>query len=265
MTEPPLDAPLVDEPVGPVPPPDPYHCYRCGSPHDPFQEYCLECGARLVPLGGGSVWRRDSWSRDSPLWFWATLLALLMIALVTGAIVLAATGDDEGQGAGPTTGQAVLPTSTLQSISIPTDLTTAPPTTTIAPTTATGTTPIPTFPSPTTTPTFPTTTSGTTTAPTTTGTGTIVGWPANKDGYTVILKSIPKARGRAAAETEARTAIGKGLRQVGVLDSSLYSTLTQGYWVVFSGIHDTEAQANAGRPAAVAAGYTTAYVQEVAE
>ena len=268
MTEPPGDAPVVEQPVEPAFVSDPYHCYRCRSPHDPFQEYCLECGARLVPLGGGSVWRRDSWTRDSPLWFWATLLALLLIALVTGAIVLAATDDDGGKAKRQTTGQAALPTSTIGSLSVPTTGTTLPPTLTIAPTTGTGTTPIPTFPTPTTTPTFPTTTSGTTTVTTTgttTGTRTVIAWPANRDGYTVILKSLPQSRGKAAAEAEARRAIGKGLRQVGVLNSSLYSTLNAGYWVVFNGIHDTESQANAGLPAARAAAYTTAYVQRVEE
>ena len=57
-----------------------------------FQEYCLECGARLIPLPGPfRRARRLASTSDSPLWFWAAFLALLAIALVTAAIVLAAT------------------------------------------------------------------------------------------------------------------------------------------------------------------------------
>jgi hypothetical protein len=35
----------------------------------------------------------------------------------------------------------------------------------------------------------------------------------------------------------------RGLKQVGVLDSSRYASLHPGYWLVFTGIYATEAEA----------------------
>jgi hypothetical protein len=52
---------------------------------------------------------------------------------------------------------------------------------------------------------------------------------------------------------------------VGVLDSSRYSSLVRGYWVVFYGIHDTEAQASATVTSARTAGYPNAYIRNVQE
>jgi len=49
--------------------------------------------------------------------------------------------------------------------------------------------------------------------------------------------------GRAAAIAEAKQALHVGMKQVGVLDSSRFSSLHPGYYVVFSGIYGTEAEA----------------------
>ncbi len=89
------------------------HCHNCGAPHDRFQEYCLECGARLTPLpqqSGGA-------GPGSPYWFWASLIALLVLALITAAVVIAATDDDDGAGA--SSGVSTLPATV-----VPTGLTT---------------------------------------------------------------------------------------------------------------------------------------------
>lgn len=264
MTEPPAET------APPPPPPEadetPYRCPRCGSPHDPFQEYCLECGARLVgPPAYSSVFTREAWTRDSPLWFWVTFLALLLIALVAGAIVLAATRGDETR-TGTRQAEPTPATSLIQPPAVaPTTTPTAFPTTLTVPTT---TPTIPTFPGTTTT-TAPTTTTvtgttTTTTTPTTTGgSRTVIAWPSGRSGYTVILDSIPQSRGRAAAEARAREAIADGLPQVGVLNSSLYSSLNRGYWVVFTGVYDTEAQAVAAVPNARAKGWPVAYPREI--
>src|SRR6185295_11172212 len=96
MVEPPPPPPPPEGPPPyeePVAAPDPGLCPNCGAPHDAYQEYCLECGRRLPAtyVGGGyeTVWRRDS-----PIWLWTALFALLLVALVSGAVVaLAATGD----------------------------------------------------------------------------------------------------------------------------------------------------------------------------
>ena len=261
--EPPVDVPPESPPPEPRPAaeaaPDRHRCARCGAPHDPYQEYCLECGARLVALRpqGFSIWRRETWTRDSPMWFWATFLALLLIALIAGAIVLAATRDDDGEARAPTPGPG---TSQL----LPTQITTGALTTTGFETTMT------TFPTLTTdttattatTVTTATATTGTTATDTTTS-GTVVSWPSGQSGYTVILASVPKARGRPAAVAQAERAIDAGLDEVGVLDSGQYDSLTAGYWVVFTGIHDTESQARNALPAARQSGYPVAYIREI--
>ena len=254
MAEPPPPPPppsgpdVPPPPVPPPPAPEPGLCPRCGAPHDPYQEYCLECGHRLPPSYGMRT--GETWSRDSPLWLWAALLALLLVALVAGAIVaIAATqGDKEGQPKSSipvvTTGPGT--TDTVGIITQPPTVTINPPTTTLGSTTTLSTT------------TFGTTTLGTTT--TTTGNVT---WPAGKDGFSIFLKSVPTSEGRAKADAAAQRARNNGLSQVGVLNSSDYSSLNPGYWVTFTGIYDTQQQANAALPNARARGFPTAYTRPV--
>ena len=68
-------------------------------------------------------------------------------------------------------------------------------------------------------------------------------WPTDEDGWTIALASMPQTAGRATALARARTARRKGLPQVGVLDSSRYASLHPGYWIVFSGVYSSEAEA----------------------
>src|SRR6202021_2285180 len=77
-----------------------------------------------------------------------------------------------------------------------------------------------------------------TTAPPTT---TIATWPAGVTGYTVVLGGIP---GKPAATAGAAKLAAAGI-SVGVLDSSDYSSMTPGDWIVFSGTYTTQAQAAA--------------------
>ena len=69
-------------------------------------------------------------------------------------------------------------------------------------------------------------------------------WPAGTDAWTIVLTSIPKSQGRAAARTLADEAVQRGLLRVGVLDSSRYASLHPGYWTVFTGVYETEPDAN---------------------
>jgi hypothetical protein len=227
-------------------------CPRCGAPHDPYQEYCLECGFRLVPLPG-AYYRRDLWSRDSPLWLWLALAVLLVVALA-GALAAVAASKDKTEGSPVvTTGPGA--TATIGTFTEPATVTIGPPPTT---------TPTVTTIQPTTT--FGTTTFATTTAPTTTqGSGTIISWPSGKDGYSVFLKSTPTSEGRAPAEAAAQRAINAGLPEVGILDSSGYSSLRSGYYVTFTGVYDTLNEAEAALPRARSAGFPLAYVREVAD
>jgi len=68
-------------------------------------------------------------------------------------------------------------------------------------------------------------------------------WPTDEDGWTIALASMPQTAGRAAALDRARAARRGGLPQVGVLDSSRYASLHPGYWIVFSGVYSSEAEA----------------------
>jgi hypothetical protein len=68
-------------------------------------------------------------------------------------------------------------------------------------------------------------------------------WPTGKTGWTNILVSVPKVDGRDAAVARADQARRKGLRRIGVLDSSRYASLHPGYWVVFAGVYPSEPEA----------------------
>jgi hypothetical protein len=68
-------------------------------------------------------------------------------------------------------------------------------------------------------------------------------WPTDEEGWTIALAALPQTTGRAAALARARTARKRGLPQVGILDSSRYASLHPGYWIVFSGVYSSEAEA----------------------
>lgn len=75
------------------------------------------------------------------------------------------------------------------------------------------------------------------------GPGGTVEWPPGEDGWTIVLASVPQAEGRRVAVTRARQARRRGLPTIGILDSSRYASLHPGYWVVFTGIYASEAEA----------------------
>jgi hypothetical protein len=71
----------------------------------------------------------------------------------------------------------------------------------------------------------------------------IVEWPAGGDGWTIVLASLPQTEGRQVAVARTRQARRKRLSPVGILDSSRYASLHPGYWIVFTGIYGSEAEA----------------------
>jgi hypothetical protein len=193
--------------------------------------------------------RTEMWSRDSPAWLWAALLALFLVALVAGAIAaVAATKDDEkgrlvspGPGTTATVGaipgtQTNGPTASIETITSPTTQTIA---------------------------TLDTSTLTTATTATTTQSESIRSWPQGREGYTVVLASVETSKGRAAAERKANQAIANGLTNVGILNSSDFLTLNPGYYVVFMGVYDTVAAAQSGLATARSRGFPLAYVREV--
>jgi hypothetical protein len=68
-------------------------------------------------------------------------------------------------------------------------------------------------------------------------------WPSATSGWTIVLVSVPKSKGRDEAVAVAQQARVKGLRGVGVLDSSLFASLRPGYWMTFAGRYPSQAEA----------------------
>lgn len=216
---------LPPPPPGPPPPPpppgpssDPYRsfggeCPSCGAPVAPDQDWCLNCGAALTTeVAGAGGWR-------TPVAIVSAVLLVAAAALVFAFVELSGEADrvassPETPLTGPT---AVAPTPT------PTPTTTP----TAGLTGATG---------PTGSLTGPT---GATPTPTATADGDGIGrWPEGETAFTVILFSETT---RSSAESKARTV--SSLPNVGILDSSRFSSLRGGYWVVFSDQYDTLEQA----------------------
>ena len=200
-------------------------CPRCGSANAPGQEYCLECGLRL-PLARGLVGSRiipglgQTWQRHFRWypgdWIWPVVLGLV-IAAAGATVAILTTRDDEGSS------QTIIATGGTE-----TGETSA----TVPGTTGT-----------TETETATTETTETETTPTeTTPTGPIK-WPPGKTGFTIVLASIVQKDGLPTARRTVQRVIDAGLSDVGILNSSNYSSLNPGYYVVFAGVHDTIADA----------------------
>ena len=285
-------------------------CLTCSEPHEQDQQYCLECGARLplAPVG----------ARETPLWAWATVVSLAMVAIVSGIIValLASSGDGEivqvadvPQAAQPASEVPATPAPTPiePPVTVPLEGTNEPTASSDPPAGPSSDLPVdpaapdsadaplsagdllPGEPSP-----FdPSSPPGDDSPgvlnplppsvppqldpgefeqpaplpvppPPPPPAGALEGWPAATDGFTVILASIPESRGRAEADSRAARAEAAGLDEVGVLFSSSYGSLREGYWVTFTGIHDTLNAARTELAPARAAGFPTAYTRRVA-
>jgi hypothetical protein len=191
-------------------------CPRCGTATEPLQEYCLECGLRLrtpglVPALAQGWRRRLPWYPGD--WIWPSLAALVVATLAASAAIVW-TRDAESAAS-----------ETLVGDTTPLPTTTAP----LEPTTAQA-------------PTVPTTTTPTRTRPPAQR-RRLIEWPRGRSGWTLVLASLPTSSKREAALAKARQALGAGLPQVGVLESSRYSSLHPGYFVVFTGIYASEAEA----------------------
>jgi hypothetical protein len=238
VSPPAADAPRADAHPG-------SSCPRCGAPHDDDQEYCLECGIRLpqpdtFPARLGVRWRRRvGWYPGD--WLWPALVLLLLAAGGAGAAVLYASRSEPAQTLVATSPPGRITTQVASTRAQPTTQATS----TTAQTTAPATTAPPPSPPPPPKQTKP------------------IGWPAGRTGYTVVLASVPTTRGRATAVAQAQRAINAGLTQVGILQSSSFSTLHPGYYVIFSGVSPTQSGTAGALTAAQGSGYAAAYVREV--
>ena len=231
----------MTEPSGPSPATvETPACPRCGAEYEPGQEYCLECGARLPETEGvvrtiSSRWRDRPWYPGD--WVWPVLVGLLVAGLATGVAI--AVRDAGGQN---TTVVATQPTGTVGPPPPPEP---TPPEPTTAAESPTSTEPPPPPPPP---PPAP---------------DEILTWPQGRSGFTVVLESIPTSAGRVLANRKARAAQREGLTSVGVLNSSRYASLHPGYFVVFTGIFESMADAQRTLETAQSKGYRAAYARQI--
>jgi hypothetical protein len=72
----------------------------------------------------------------------------------------------------------------------------------------------------------------------------LAAWPTGTNAWSIVLASIPKTQGRPPARAIADEARQRGLPRVGILDSDRYASLHPGYWIVFTGVYETEPDAN---------------------
>lgn len=216
-------------------------CPRCGAAVERTQEYCLECGLRQ-PRGEGAFGRMSARfaARHPALpgeWALPALLAFAVAVLGATAAILVSRTDAGAESIQTATGGNIPVTDTLPTAPEP-PVTTAP-TAPIAPTAPATTVP----PKPPADPALAT-------------------WPPGKDGWTIVLVSLPQSGGRGLAETKARQARQSGLRAVGILDSSRYPSLHSGYFVVFTGVFDSVAEATSALQRARAA-FPAAYTRQI--
>jgi hypothetical protein len=220
-------------------------CPRCGTPHEPDQEYCLECGLRLpseargVVPRLGSAWRsRLGWYPGD--WVWPSLLALVIAALA--GIGAAAFVSHDEQRVGYVTGTS--PVGALPATTTPLGETTLTPTSPATTPTQTGTQP----PAPSEIPAAP---------------PALKAWPAGRSGWTVVLQSLPATNGRPFAIAQARAAVHSGLKDVGIIDSSQFASLHPGYYLLFTGIYTSFDDANTATTTARSHGYPRAFPRQI--
>jgi hypothetical protein len=215
-------------------------CPRCSATVDSHQEYCLECGLRLPRDHHGALEHATDAGEGDPEGGWAlpALVGLAVAVLGTAvALAISSAGDTEAA-ISTATGGSLTFTETGETLTAP------------EPGTATGTT------AP------PATTAARPPARTPPRAPARVTWPRGKRGWTIVLHSFPQSDGRATATERADEARKRGLRNVGVLDSSRFASLHPGYFVVFTGVFDSQAEASSALQRARAA-VPGAYQREI--
>jgi septal ring-binding cell division protein DamX len=208
----PTESPEQSQPVVVEAAPAQRQCPRCGAAMTDEQEWCLRCGAAV----GTRIATAPGWR--VPLIVTGLLVVLAAVAIAIAIIQLADDTDEV-----PAT---VSPTPTPSAVQTPAPT----PTPTLTPDPAATATPTPT-PSATPTP---------TTTPDPGNAGAVAEWPAGESGWTVVLAS--KSSEDAARDT-AEDFSAEGIPEVGILSSDDFSSLKAGFWVVYAGQFDSQAEA----------------------
>jgi hypothetical protein len=190
-----------------------------------------------------------------PLYLGGGLGALAVIGVILAIVALASRNDEVAGTPTPTPSAAAPPgaTATTPPLATGTPLPSATP----APTTS---------PDPNATPSA-TPTDTATPAPTATedpntegGTGsTFPDWSGSDGDYTIIIES---ANSRSQAEKVAQQAQNANLSDVGILNSSNYSSLNGGYQVVFTGVYTSKSDAQ-DNLSSVRSEFKDAYVRQI--
>ncbi len=230
----------VQTPPAPQPEPQPAarQCPRCGAPMTEEQEWCLACGAAV----GTRVVAAPGWR--APLIIAGVIATIAAIAIAVAIVQLADDTDQVAQEP-PATAQAT-PTAPPAETPLPT----ATPDPSLTDPNATATPEATATPDATATPEATTTPDG--------GSSEVGDWPAGTSGWTVVLASTTS---ESSANDRADGFIADGISDVGVLHSDDFSSLKAGFWVVFSGQYDSQAEA---RDALDGFDVSDAYVRRIA-
>jgi hypothetical protein len=205
-------------------------CPRCSARREPAQGYCVECGLPLPVMVGAVPSLRRRWLRRVG-WYpgdWI-LVSLPTLALAAAGAAVSIAVTHHGRAGRGTTLVASTPLAPGKSV-----------------------TPAPAVVS-----------TSAATAPATDVRNGETPWPPIGSGWTVVLGSYPQNGGRTAPVAAATRAARAGLPEVGVLDSSGFSSLHPGYYVVFSGIYTAPADADTALRTAHANGFGSAYSRQI--
>jgi hypothetical protein len=210
-------------------------CPRCGTARAPRDRYCLACGLKLPVVAGTVPALRRRWLRRLGWypgdWVWLSLASLLVAVAGAAAAIAVTTRDGDAK---PVIYTAPGKVAVAEPSGIP-----------VRPRATVNTRTLPKAPEPTV---FP----------------KRVIWPANENGWTIVLVSYPKVSGLPTARATVDRAVKANLRRVGVIDSGNYASLQPGYYVVFTGIYASKVDADAAVGTAKQAGFGGAYSRQIA-
>lgn len=208
-------------------------CPRCSAGREPEQAYCVECGLRLPIVVGAVPALRRGWLRRLGWypgdWIWVPL-ATLAVAAAGAAVSIAVTHRGHAKSGTTVVASAPLTAASPDEPDAAAEVAAA-------------------------------TAAGATTAGAESNGHTE--WPPTGSGWTVVLVSYPARGGRKAPLEAATRAARAGLPEVGVLESSRYSSLHPGYYVVFSGVYSAQADAETALRTAHASGFGSAYPRQI--